>query len=144
MIAMKTKTYTRRIARISFFSAVFFVLIASVTVKANESHPSEDDEMMKASVSLAVLNDAIVSSVRFIAPVSADVAAEYLEMEINAAYESLDELNNEMIKEARFEAPEIDINSEAAEFEVIEAENSLDKFSAEIERSIRYEAPAAE
>ncbi len=91
-----------------------------------------------------ILNNVIESSVRFVAPSAADVAAEYREMEVNLAYERLDELNTEIEKEVRFEAPAVDVKSEAAELEAKEAINSLDKLNSEIEESIRFEAPAAE
>ena len=141
---MKTKTYTHRIARISVFAAAFFLLTAVAPAKSNDRIPESSAGMSSAIFSLDVLNDEIESSVRFIPPASLDVAAEYREMEINAALESLEEFNAEIENEVRFEAPAVDVKSEAAEFEVNGAVESLDQLNSEIEKSIRYEAPAAE
>jgi hypothetical protein len=141
---MKTKTNIHQIARMSVAASAFFLLTALVPVKANDRHLENNAEIALASVSLDILNGAIESSVRFVAPSTADVAAEYREMEINMAYEKLDELNTEIEQEVRFEAPAVDVKNEAAELEVNEAKNSLDRLNSEIEESIRFEAPAAE
>ncbi len=138
---MKTKTNINRIARMSVATSVLFALVALVPVKAN---PVSNAEIAVASVRMDLLNDDIESSVRFVAPVSADVAAEYREMELYIASEKLDEFNSEIEQEIRFEAPAVDLKSEAAESEVNEALNSMDQINHAIEESIRFEAPAAE
>jgi hypothetical protein len=140
---MKTKTNIHQIARMTVAASALFLMTAFATVSASDLQPVNNDEIV-ASVRLDVLNNDIESSVRFTAPVSADVAAEYREMEIVAAYEKLEELNTEIEHAVRFEAPAVDVQSEAAELEVNEAIQSLDQLNSEIEESIRFEAPAAE
>ena len=141
---MKTKTNIHQTARMSVAVSALFLLTAFVPVKASDRNLANNAEIALASVNLDILNEAIESSVRFVAPSAADVTAEYREMEINIAYERLDELNAEIEQEVRFEAPAVDVKSEAAELDVDEAINSLDKLNSEIEESIRFEAPAAE
>jgi len=143
-IAMKTKMNIHQIARISVAASALFLLAAFVPVKANDRNIENSAEMVAASERLEDLNAMIESSVRFIVPSVVDVAAEYRAMEINAAFESLDELNTEIAHEIKFEAPAVDVKAEAAELEVNEALESLGQLSAEIEQSIRFEAPAAE
>ncbi len=141
---MKTSINIHQIAKMGVAASALFLLTAFVPVSANGSRHANNAEMAIASVRLDILTSAIESSVRFVAPSSADVAADYLEMEVNAANERLYELNTEMENAVKFEAPAVDINHEVAELEVSEAMNSLDALTSEIEESIRFEAPAAE
>lgn len=141
---MKTKTNIHQIARMTVAASALFLMTAFATANVNDRKAANNAEIALASVRLDILNNDIESSVRFTAPAAADVAAEYREMEMNAAYEKLDELNAEIEHEIRFEAPAVDINREATEMEVNEAIQSLDQLNSEIEKSIRFEAPAAE
>jgi hypothetical protein len=141
---MKTITNIKQIARTGVVASALFVFASLVSVRASDRVLENNVEVALASVSLDILNDAIESSVRFVAPPAADVAAEYREMEVTIARERLDEFNAEIEREVRFEAPAVDVLSEAAESEVNEAISSLDKLSNDIEKSIRFEAPAAE
>ena len=141
---MKTRTNIHQIARMTVAASALFLMTAFATVSANDKQPANNAAIALASIRLDILNNDIESSVRFTAPSSADVAAEYREMEINAAYEKLDELNTEIENEVRFEAPAVDVKSEATELEVNEAMQNLNQLNSEIEKSIRFEAPAAE
>jgi hypothetical protein len=141
---MKTKTNIHQIARMTVAASALFLMTAFATVSASDKQPANNAEIALASVRLDILNNDIESSVRFTAPASADVPAEYREMEIIAAYEKLDELNTEIEHEVRFEAPAVDVQGEAAELEVNNAIQSLDQLNSEIEKSIRFEAPVAE
>jgi acetolactate synthase small subunit len=143
-IAMKTKTNIHQIARMAVAASALFLMTAFSTVSAKDKQPANNASIALASISLDMLSNDIESSVRFTAPSAADVAAEYREMEINAAYEKLDELNTEIEKEVRFEAPAVDVKREATELEVSDAMHNLDQLNSEIEKSIRFEAPAAE